>query len=169
MPTEPHLLDAFLRARAIGSTSADEAVFVAISDMLHAEAADPALRAAAIQVLGLNPHVTVISDIDPAGREALKVTFSDEAHRPGMTQLLFLSPSTGVLLGTATEGPGFSYSETYRGREVVGALPSDVAASLGTDRVAKKVIDGQTRLMDDDAGPDPAPVPEQSYTPAPKR
>ena len=35
MPTEPHLLDAFLRARTLGSTSQDEAVFVAIGDMLE--------------------------------------------------------------------------------------------------------------------------------------
>lgn len=169
LPTEPHLLDTFLRARAIGSTSTDEAVFVAISDMLSAEAADPDLRAAAIQVLGLNPHVSVTRSADPAGRTALKATFTDEAHRPSMSQDLYLDPESGVLLATRSEGTGFSYTETYLAREVLDDLPSDLVLTLGTDKVAKEVTDGQTRLMDDDSGSDPSPVPEQSYTPAPKR
>jgi len=167
MPTEPHLLDAFLRARALGSTSPDEAVFVAIGDMLRQEAAPPAVRAAAIGVLGLNPKVTVERTTDTQSRPALKVTFTDEAMRPGTRQYLYLAPDTGVLLGRGSNGPGWDYQSVITHREVVDALPTDLAAVLGTEKVGKEVSNGKTTPIADNAGPDP--VPEQTYTPAPKR
>jgi len=169
MPTEPHLLDAFLRARALGSTSQDEAVFVAIGDMLRQEAAPPAVRAAAIGVLGLNPKVTVEHTTDTQTRPVLKVTFTDEAMRPGTRQYLYLAPDTGVLLGRGSNGPGWDYHSVITNRQVVDALPADLAAALGTEKVGKEVRNGNTTPIPDNAGPDPVPVPEQTYTPAPKR
>lgn len=169
MPTEPHLLDAFLRARAHGSTSQDEAVFVAIGDMLRQEAAPPAVRAAALGVLGLNPKVTVEHTTDPQSRPALKVTFTDEAMRPGMRQYLYLAPDTGVLLGRGSNGPGWEYQSVINHREIVDALPADLAAALGTEKVGKEVRNGTTTPIPDNAGPDPVPAPEQTHTPAPKR
>lgn len=167
MPAEPHLLDAFLRARILGSSSPDEAVFVAVGDMLGQEAADPELRAAAIGVLGLNPHVTVERTRDPEGRDALKATFTDETTRPGTRQYLYLSPDTGALLGQGFEGNGVTYDSLVTLREVVDALPADLVGVLGTDKVGKDVSDGITTPISSDAGPDPTPVPEQTYTPAP--
>lgn len=167
MPTESHLLDAFLRLRVLGSTSQDEAVFVAIGDMLRAEAATPAVRAAAIGVLGLNPRVSVAHTDDPQGRPALKVTFVDEAARPGQEQFLYLDPSTGLLLGSGTRWDSGSYQSAILHREVVDALPESLTGTVGTDRVAKEYSGGRIRLMPDDAGPDPVVVPEQTYTPRP--
>ena len=51
-------LEASVRASAQGSNSADEAVFVALGDLLRLGYADPALRAAAIDVLAGIPGVT---------------------------------------------------------------------------------------------------------------
>lgn len=65
LPTEPHLLDAFLRLRAFGSSSVDEAVFQAVATMLRAESAPPQVRSAAVGVLGLNPKVSVADATDP--------------------------------------------------------------------------------------------------------
>lgn len=169
MPTEAHLLDVFLRARVLGSTSQDEAVFVAIGDMLKQEAAPPSIRAAAIGVLGLNPKVTVHQGDDPEGREALTVTFTDEAQRPGMSQHLYLDRETGVLLASAIDYPEGHYQRVVTSREVVDSLPADLAAALGTEKTGKAIMDGQTTIIPDNAGPDPVPVPEQTYTPAPKR
>lgn len=169
MPTEPHLLDAFLRARVAGSTSQDEAVFVAIGDMLRAEAADPQLRAAAISVLGLNPKVTVEHTTDPHGRNALMVTFVDEARRGDRRQVLYLDPDTGALLAEGDTWSQNSYETVVTERNVVDALPADLAAALGTEKVAKEVTDGQTWITPDEPIEDPKPGVEQSYTPAPKR
>ncbi len=169
MPTEPHLLDAFLRARTLGSTSQDEAVFVAIGDMLLKEAAPPAVRSAAIGVLGLNPKVTVEHATDTLSRPALKVTFTDEAMRPGVQQYLYLAPDTGVLLGHGSIGPDLDYQSVITNRQVVDALPADLAAALGTEKVGKEVRNGTTTAIPNNAGPDPVPVPAQTHTPAPKR
>ncbi len=168
MPTEKHALDAFLRARALGSTSQDEAVFVAIGDMLRQEAAPPQVRAAAIGVLGLNPKVTVTQTDDPRGRPALKVTFVDEATRPGMQQFLYLAPDTGVLLASGSDAPEMRYLSVISDRQVVNALPAEHLHQLGTERVGKEVTDGKTTPIDSARGADPVPVPEQSYTTPPQ-
>lgn len=174
MPTEPHLLDALLRARALGSSSQDEAVFTAIGTMLGAEAAPPQVRAAAIGVLGLNRKVTVERGTDPLGRPALRATFVDEAQRPGMRQSLYLAPDTGELLARGREGSRddaapFRNEWVITHREVVAGLPAHLVDALGTEKVGKEVINGQTRPIAHNPGPDPVPVPQQSYTPAPRR
>lgn len=164
MPTEPHALDAFLRARAMGSSSQDEAVFVAINEMLKAEAAPPAVRAAAIRVLALNPKVTVENGSDPIGRAALVVTFIDEGTRPGVRQIMFLDGATGDLLAVARYHPEGSFVATVTVREVVDALPDAIAKELGTERVVKM---GNTEPVTYTGPNDPTPVPSQSYTPLP--
>lgn len=167
MPPEPHLLDAFLRARALGSTSQDEAVFVAVGDMLRAHAAPPAVRAAAIGVLALNPKVTSKRTDDPAGRPAIKVTFTDEGARPGVRQVLFLEPDTGTLLAEERTWDGGSYRSITTRHSIVDELPAELVAALGTDRVGKEVIGGVTRILDAQPPIDPLPGAEPSYTPTP--
>ncbi|HBX80850.1 MAG: CU044_5270 family protein [Propionibacteriaceae bacterium] len=164
MPTEPHALDAFLRARALGSSSQDEAVFVAIGDMLKAEAAPPAQRSAAIRALALNPKVTVANGVDPTGRATLVVTFVDENTRPGVRQVLFLDGATGDLMGEARYHASGSYVATVTVREVVDALPDAIAKELGTEKVVNV---GNTEPVSYPGPVDPTPVPSQTYTPKP--
>lgn len=167
MPTEPHLLDAFLRLRVQGSASQNEAVFVAIGDMLRAEAAPPAVRAAAIGVLGLNPGVNVDRTTDAQGRDAVRATLVEPA-RPGETQTLMLDSRTGVLLGYGATWSDGWYESRIVDRGIVDALPTDVAAALGTDKIGKAIENGQTTLIDDERGPDPVAGAEQTWTPAPE-
>ncbi|MFT3875069.1 MAG: hypothetical protein QM708_01365 [Propioniciclava sp.] len=169
MPAEPHLLDAFLRLRAMGSTSQDEAVFIAIGDMLRAESAPVSVRVAAIGVLGLNPKVTAEHSTDPEGRPALKVTFVDEATRPGMRQVLYLDPTSGVLLAKESTTESSRYLSVVTRREVVEALPASLTGTLGSDKVEKSFSAGKVTTSHTDRGPDPVPVPPQSYPPPPKR
>lgn len=167
MPTEPHLLDVSLRSRVSGSTSQDEAVFVAVGDMLREEAAPAEVRAAAIRVLGLNPKVSVETTTDPSGRAAVRATFVDEAARRGIRQSLYLDPKTGVLLAEESTGGGWSFRGVITVREVVDALPADVAAKLGTTKVALEYVDGKRVPIDAEPGEDPTPHPSESYTPYP--
>lgn len=165
LPTEPHLLDAFLRLRAFGSSSVDEAVFQAVATMLRAESAPPQVRSAAVGVLGLNPKVSVADATDPRGRAALKVVFTDEAARPGMTQFLYIDRATATLLASGTTGGGVDYLSVITLREVVDALPADLEASLGTDRVFTEISGGQRRTFETPPGADPVPAPGQAAAP----
>lgn len=165
MPTDPHQLDKFLRARAVGSPSEDEAVFVAIGDMLKHEAAPPALRAAAIRTLALNPKITVTEGVDPAGRTALRVTFVDEAARPGARQFLYLDPDTGNLLAEGSRHGAISYSGVITLREVVTGLPAHVVQRLGTE----KVIKNENGTSKPEPRPSTGSVPSESYTTNPTR
>lgn len=155
MPGEPHLLDAFLRARVMGPTSVDEAVFSAISDMLRQEAAPPKVRAAALGVLGLNPKVTVERVPDPQGRPALKATFVDEQARPGVRQSLYIDPQTGLILVKTIDADDYSYHSVVTDREVVDALPASLVDTLGTERIAKEIVGGVVRTFEHHPGPDP--------------
>lgn len=162
MPTQPHALDAFLRLRASGSTSQDEAVFEAIRGMLTQEAAPADVRAAAVRVLGLNPRVQVVMESDPARRPALSATFIDEVARPGMRQVLYLAPESGLLMANADLNNERDYRATITLREVVDGLPSEIVQRLGTERVEK---DGSGTTTPYTPMPDPTPNPSQDYTP----
>lgn len=164
MPTEPHALDLFLRARVSGSTSQDEAVFVAIGDMLKQEAAPAALRAAAIRVLGMNPGVTVATELDPIARPALRATFRDERARPGVQQSLYLHVDSGVLLGHLTSWGDGRYQAVITQREVVDALPDEIVKKLGTQRVPRDSTGSAEAYT---PMPDPTPHPSETYTPKP--
>lgn len=164
MPTDAHALDLFLRARAIGSTSQDEAVFVAIGDMLKQEAATPQVRAAAIGALALNTKITVADGSDPSGRKALIVTLVDEAARPKVKQSLYLDTATGYLLANRDSHESGSYTAVIDLRAIVDRLPDDIAQSLGTAKVVK---DGNTAPKPYTRPSDPIPVPSQTYTPVP--
>lgn len=167
MPTEPHLLDAFLRARVSGSTSQDEAVFVAIGDMLREEAAPADLRAASIRVLGMNPHVKV-TKVTVAGKPAVRAAFVDEAARPGSQQSLVLDSASGHLLGEELSHPQGRYTSTVTVREVVDALPADVVKAVGERKTPRDVEDGKEFPMNvDPTMPDPSPHPSETYTPNP--
>ncbi len=165
MPTEAHALDLFLRTRVSGSTSQDEAVFVAIGDMLKQEAAPPDLQAAAIRTLGLNPKVRVTREKDPSGRPAVKATFIDEGARPGSSSSLFLDPATGALLAEQDTWPDGRYQSVIDRREVVDRLPAEIVAKLGTEHVAQ---DGSgEKVPGGSPMPDPTPHPSETYTPYP--
>ncbi len=84
-PTDPAGLEALLRSQASGSTSQDEAVFVAIGDVLRLGYTPPAIRAAAIQVLGGLPQVTTATRT-VNGVALLDVSFRDESARRARTR-----------------------------------------------------------------------------------
>ena len=67
------------------------------------------------------------------------------------------------------QGPDQDYQSVITNRQVVDALPADLAAALGTEKVGKEVRNGTTTAIPNNAGPDPVPVPAQTHTPAPKR
>ncbi len=149
LPTDTTDLDTYMRAHVTGSTSVDEAVFVAVGDMLRGGFAPPALRAAAIRVLGRTGHISAETTQDSLGRAAVKITFTDRVRRPGGGQSLLFDPKTSALL-EEQEGPGFT--ATYTDEGTVNSVPADVVAN------AKAVFGGPGASGAVTAAPPPAPT-----------
>lgn len=104
-PADAPALEALLRSEATGSTSEDEAVFVAIGDALALGYTPPAIRAAAIEVLGGLPQVTTATRT-ANGVALLDVSFRDEVARPGVTATLTFDSSTSELVAESFAGEG---------------------------------------------------------------
>ncbi len=141
MPTDPAALAAWVRARATGSTSSDEAVFVALGDLLRAASVPGAVRAAAVDVIAGLPGVTTTTTPRGTG-SALEVTFRDEANRPGVAQILVFDPSTSVLVEERSTGDDLSYTATYEDLGITSSVPTsvttgavDTCGSSGTVKV----------------------------------
>ena len=128
LPTTASALEASVRASAQGSNSADEAVFVALGDLLRLGYADPALRAAAIDVLAGIPGVTT-STVTRNGQPALVVVFRDEAHRPGVAQTLTFDPGTSVLVAEGMTAPDTAYSAVHSQQQFTAEVPAAVVAN----------------------------------------
>ncbi|MCA0252284.1 MAG: hypothetical protein LCH76_08380 [Actinobacteria bacterium] len=139
VPADPIVMEAYLRARVMGSNSVDEALFVAAQDTLRFDATPAATRAAALRMLAGVPGVTVAENVtDPQGRPATEVRFVDEKNRPGVVQSVFLDPSDAQLLAEVDIVDGVpSYTCVYTERRLVGSLPADVLSWLGTERTPK--------------------------------
>lgn len=131
LPTDPADLETYLRAHVSGSTSQDEAVFVAVADMLRGGFAPPALRAAALRVLERNPHITVQDGRDALGREATIVQFVDEAARPGEVKSLYFDPASAALLEESIVAPGLDFQNVVVSRDAVSSVPDALLRATG--------------------------------------
>lgn len=141
VPADPKMMEAYLRARVTGSTSADEAMFDAIRETLVFTPTPAATRAAAIRMLAGVPGVTVTENAsDPNGRAATKVGFVDEQHRPGMVQAIYLDPDTTQMLAMVNSENGQPYyTSVYTERRIVDSLPDEITEVLGTERAVKSI------------------------------
>ena len=126
-PTDPDALKSFLRTRVHGSTSTDEAVFVAIGDMLRTQLPSPELRAAGFRVLAMTDHVRVTPGVaDARGRSTVRVDFTG---RPHVTESLFFDPATSRITEEADFAGGDFVDRTVTVRnEVTHSVPRAVVA-----------------------------------------
>ena len=146
LPADAPGLERELRANVHGSTSQDEAVYVAISDLLRADALSSLVRSAALRVLAHTPHVTVTQNVtDPVGRRSIRATFVDDARRPGAISAIYLDPDTARLLADSTASPQGNWTQWFERRQVVDRLPAGIVAKLGTQRMEKQIIPGQPK------------------------
>ena len=127
-PTDAAGLEALLRSQVSGSTSQDEAVFVAIGDVLRLGYTPPAIRAAAIEVLGGLPQVTTATRT-VNGVALLDVSFRDEVARPGVTATLIFDSTTSELMAESLAGGGADYAAEYSQRSLVPSVPAEVTAA----------------------------------------
>lgn len=126
LPTDPDALRSLLDDRVKGSSSHDEAVFVALGDVLRMGYVPAAARAAAIEVAAGLPEVTVTR----TGTETT-LAFVDEEIRPGQVQAMVFDTATAALVREETTGTrdAFRFTSRIEVSEVVDALPAEVAAN----------------------------------------
>jgi hypothetical protein len=101
MPTDPTKLEQYLRSHVEGSSSQDEAIFVAAGDSLRNAdlLASSQLRAAWVEVMSHSNRVTVHTGVrDYLDRPAVRVDFVDQTQRAGELSSLYFDPETFQLL-----------------------------------------------------------------------
>ncbi|MDQ7991694.1 MAG: hypothetical protein AAGC63_14915 [Propionicimonas sp.] len=141
VPADPTVMEAYLRARVMGSSSVEEALFEAVKETLAFTPTPAATRAASIRMLAGVPGVTVTENTtDPNGRPATKVAFVDEQRRPGVVNALYLDPdTTQVVAELRTQNTKPFYTCIYTERRIVTSLPDNIINTLGTDRTYKSI------------------------------
>jgi hypothetical protein len=135
LPTDPEELRTYLRSHVSGSSSRDEAVFVAVGDMLR-EAdglASPQVRAAFVAVLSRTAGVTLHENTrDYLDRPAIRVDYVNQKTRPGEVNSLYFAPDTFQLLAeqSSTNGAPDTYagpSPAYDATAPAGVDPEQLA------------------------------------------
>ena len=135
LPTDAGRLRQYLRSHASGSSSRDEAVFVAVGDLLRTGLASPKLRAAAIRVLEHTPHVTIGTPrTDALARSVIRFDFIDNSKRANEIQsLLFDSKSAALVEEIEGYGSGQPwFTSTLVSSGVTSSVPSQVVAHAQT-------------------------------------
>jgi hypothetical protein len=157
LPTDPDRLEEYLRGHVQGSSSLDEAVFVAVSDALRTAdgLASPKLRAAMLAVLSRTPGVTVFEgQRDYLGRPAIRADFVDQAIRPGEVHSLYFDPATFQLTEerfgsngepTSYDGPSPAYTaHAEPGTDPVQLDTPAFVTVMRSEQVVDSVPDCQT-------------------------
>jgi hypothetical protein len=114
LPTNVGELTTYLRTHVQGSSSRDEAVFVAVSDALRTSGglAAPRLRAAMLGALSRTPGVLVhLNQRDYLGRPAIRADFVNQRIRAGEIHSLYFDPTTFALLEERQGHNGHSTAE----------------------------------------------------------
>ncbi|MFN2563072.1 MAG: hypothetical protein ABR571_17490 [Jatrophihabitans sp.] len=96
LPTDVDALQTYLRNHVEGSSSHDEAVFVAVGDALRTAGglASAKLRAAMLAVLSRTPGVVLhLNAQDYLDRPAIRADFVDQQIRPGEVHAYYFDPT----------------------------------------------------------------------------
>ena len=136
LPTEPGALEAYVRAHSVGSTSADERVFVAVSDIVRRGLATSDLRSAAIDVLAHLGHVR-LGDVtrDSLGNPVQSFEFVDPSGRPGEVQVLMFDTRTAQITEERDYFHGkLHFTRTVPVFEVVSSVPADIRDTAITQK-----------------------------------
>lgn len=146
LPTDVDALTRYVRGHVEGSSSHDEAVFVAVGDALRTAdgLASPALRAAFVGVLSRTPGATVHQEAglqDYLGRAAIRADFVDQRIRPDEMHSLYFDPTTFQLLEER-------FGSTGRPSTYAGPSPAyDAAATDGPTQLQELTGPGYVDVM----------------------
>lgn len=147
VPASVSDLTAHLRAQVNGSTPADtdDAVFEFVaallgSDSLPADTLPDDYRAALVGVAANLDGATTKQNVpDPQRRGSTRITYVNEAVRPGIVRSLYVDTNNTFLAIERTQDDSESWVEAVIDPQLVDEIPSDVIQVLGQERVAKQV------------------------------
>lgn len=140
VPADPAVMEAYLRAKVMGSSSVEEALFEAVKATLIFTPTPASTRAASIRMLASVPGIMVTENTtDPAGRPATRVAFVDAKNRPGIVNAIYLDPLTQIVAVLQTQNGQPYYTCVYHERRIVRSLPDDIINTLGIDRIEKSI------------------------------
>jgi hypothetical protein len=137
LPRDPNELVQYLLRRVSGSSSREEAVFVALTDLLRSGIPDAQLRASLLRAIGLLPDVGVDEHAtDALGRPAVALTWTRPDPNGSDQSVLFDRVTTRVLEERSTfrysqppqphTGRAVSYASTVLTTRIVAAVPPEV-------------------------------------------
>lgn len=135
LPTAAGDLETYLRAHVHGSSSTDEAVFVALGDILRSTTAPATLRSAALTVLARTDHVSLgAATTDSQGRRVQEFAFADDSIRAGVVQRFYIDPRTAQLLEERTIQSKLVNTTTVLASDVVDSVPIGIQRSAVAQR-----------------------------------
>jgi hypothetical protein len=125
LPTTPAALRSYVLAHTVGSTSADERVFVAVADIVRRGLASAPLRSAAIEVLAQLGRVRLGDDThDSLGHPVQSFDFVDPKQRPDEIQTLMFDTRTAEITEERDYFHGrLHYTRTVPVFDVVNSVP----------------------------------------------
>lgn len=128
LPTNPTLLDAWVRLQVSGSSSTDEAVFVYYGDVLRLGFVPPTVRKAMVTAMGRLPHTTVETSATIDGRTCLKVTYREPVRVNEGDFYCFDTSTSAILEEGVTLSGSIYFRSTLNISEYVAAVPDAVVA-----------------------------------------
>lgn len=129
LPDEPAQLRAYLDEHVSGSSSHDEAIFVAVTDLASSHFLPPETLAAALEVLADVEGVET-RDVTAFGRPAVEVTYSEFWGELAARDSVVLDVATARVIAKHQSDPGGHYDLTTTLVETVDEIPADVRTAF---------------------------------------
>ncbi|GAA1923203.1 hypothetical protein GCM10009737_26100 [Nocardioides lentus] len=129
LPDDAAGLRAYLDDTVSGSNSHDEALFVAVSDLVNSRLLDPATFAVALEVLADVGGVET-RDVEVDGRDAVAISHDRFVVGALGRKTIVVDRETGQLLGSESSDPGGRSRARITLLETVDRVPERVRADL---------------------------------------
>lgn len=128
LATNPAALESYVRAHTVGSTSSDERVYVALTDIVRRGLAKPKLRSAAIEVLARLGHVRLgQATRDSLGNPVQAFEFVDPHGRPDDIRSIMFDTRTAQITEEREYFHGkLLFTRTVPVFEVVDSVPAHI-------------------------------------------
>lgn len=140
LPDDPDALRAYLDDHVSGSSSHEEAIFVAVGDLARSHFLPPETLAAALQVLADVEGVET-EDVTVQGRSAVEITYSSFWGRLTGSDSITVDRATARVISENQSDPGGSYELTTTLVEVVDEIPQDVRTRYQQFEPGTRVFD----------------------------
>lgn len=140
LPDDPDALRAYLDEHVSGSSSHEEAIFVAVSDLARSHFLPPETLAAALQVLADVEGVET-KDVTVQGRSAVEITYSSFWGLRTGRDSITVDRDTARVISENQSSPGGTYQLTTTLVEVVEEIPQDVRTDFQQLEPGTRVFD----------------------------